>query len=138
MENVRYVCPTQRPVERGSLSSDRRDERRPPSSLTNADRPLIDRDLCVWAFDLYGRDLGELTLFERKSRAQKADPHRARQPAALLGNFDNAIRLLLAADRMKPNGIVSKTHDAPYRSRQSPTGSSAQPGARRIKNTGTI
>jgi hypothetical protein len=71
MENVRYVCPTQRPVERGSLSSDRRDERRPPSSLTNADRPLIDRDLCVWAFDLYGRDLGELTLFERKSRLRK-------------------------------------------------------------------
>jgi bifunctional non-homologous end joining protein LigD len=78
-----------------------------------------DRALCVWAFDLLhhnGRDLRELPLSERKARLEKLILGANTDWLRYSESFDDGIELLMAADRMKLEGIVSKRRDAPYRS----------------------
>jgi bifunctional non-homologous end joining protein LigD len=78
-----------------------------------------DRDLCVWAFDLLhrnGRDLRELPMFERRARLEKLILPVNANWLRYSESFDDGIALLMAADRMALERIVSKPRDAPYRS----------------------
>jgi bifunctional non-homologous end joining protein LigD len=73
----------------------------------------------VWAFDLLhhnGRDLRELPLLERKARLEKLIVAANVNWLRYSESFDDGLKLLKAADRMRLEGIVSKRRDAPYRS----------------------
>jgi bifunctional non-homologous end joining protein LigD len=75
-----------------------------------------DRGLCVWAFDLLhhnGRDLRELPLAQRKARLEKLIT--AANWLHYSESFDDGLKLLKSADRMRLESIVSKRRDAPYR-----------------------
>jgi bifunctional non-homologous end joining protein LigD len=69
-----------------------------------------DRDLCVWAFDLLhrnGRDLRELPMFERRARLEKLILPVNANWLRYSESFDDGIALLMAADRMALERIVS-------------------------------
>lgn len=73
--------------------------------------------VCVWCFDLLAldvEDLREKALDERKDRLatllSAADNERLR----LSESFDDGVKLLEAAGRMRLEGIVSKKRSAPY------------------------
>jgi bifunctional non-homologous end joining protein LigD len=75
--------------------------------------------LCVWAFDLLrhnGRDLRKLPLIERKARLEKLIVAANANWLRYSESFDDGLKLLQAADRMRLEGVVSKRRDAPYRS----------------------
>ena len=55
-------------------------------------------------------------LFERKSRLQKLTVTARTDWLRYSESFDDGPKLLIAADRMRLEGIVSKRRDAPYRS----------------------
>jgi bifunctional non-homologous end joining protein LigD len=78
----------------------------------------LDRPLCVWAFDLLalGHDMRELRLEHRKERLARI-VREARAPWLRYSeSFEDAGKLLAAADAMKLEGIVSKRLDGKYRS----------------------
>ena len=78
-----------------------------------------DRGLCVWAFDLLhhnGRDLRELPLIERKARLEKLIIAANAGWLHYSESLDDGLELLVAADRLGLEGVVSKRRDAPYRS----------------------
>ena len=77
-----------------------------------------DEELCLWAFDLLhlnGRDLTELPLMERKFALEKLVYKASDDRLRLSEHFDDGLKLLVAAERMGLEGIVSKKRDAPYR-----------------------
>ena len=85
-------------------------------------RDIHDDQLCVWAFDLLqlnGLDLQPLPLAERQHLLSKLVHKTGCNWLRLSEIFSDGAKLLLAAERMKLQGIVSKRRDAPYRSGRS-------------------
>jgi bifunctional non-homologous end joining protein LigD len=93
------------------------DERGIPDFRALHFRDMPDADLCVWAFDLLyldGEDLRARPLMERKHALEKL-VYRARDNRLRLSeSFDDGLKLLVAAERMRLEGIVSKRRNAPY------------------------
>lgn len=78
-----------------------------------------DDELCVWAFDLLyldGKDLTTMPLIDRKFLLEKLVYRTRDNWLRLSETFDDGPKLLVAAERMALEGIVSKKRDAPYHS----------------------
>ena len=74
---------------------------------------------CVWAFDLLyldGDDLRGRSLSERKHRLEKLVLKVRDGWLRYSETFTDGAKLLVAADRMGLEGIVSKKANTPYRS----------------------
>jgi bifunctional non-homologous end joining protein LigD len=95
------------------------DEKRFPDFRALHFRKVPDAELCVWAFDLLhlnGEDLRGGPLIERKRALEKIVYKAHDDRLRLSESFDDGPKLLVAAERMQLEGIVSKRRDAPYRS----------------------
>jgi bifunctional non-homologous end joining protein LigD len=62
-----------------------------------------------------GKDLTEMPLMQRKFGLEKIIYKTSDDRLRLSEHFDDGLKLLVAAERMALEGIVSKKRDAPYR-----------------------
>jgi bifunctional non-homologous end joining protein LigD len=73
--------------------------------------------VCVWCFDLLAldvKDLREAALEERKERLSALLSAAGNERLRMSESFDDGVKLLEAAGRMRLEGIVSKKRSAPY------------------------
>jgi bifunctional non-homologous end joining protein LigD len=82
-------------------------------------RHMPEDQLCVWAFDLLhvnGMDTRTIPLVSRQQALHLHVLKVASDRLRFSESFDDGLKLLVAAERMGLEGIVSKRRDAPYRS----------------------
>jgi bifunctional non-homologous end joining protein LigD len=85
-------------------------------------RRKLDCDFCLWCFDLLsvdGHDLRHVSLLDRRKLLHQIIKHAGERALQFSQHFDSSPGLLIAAERMGLEGIVSKRRDSRYASGRS-------------------